>query len=48
MAIFAFTPLMEFSFRGMGLAWNGGWLNFLVQIEIQIRESALWFVLLWL
>jgi Stage II sporulation protein E (SpoIIE) len=48
MAVFAFTPLAELAFRGMGIAWNGAWLNFMVQVEIQVRESSLWFVLLWL
>ena len=48
MAIFAFTPLVELSFRGLRMPWDGAWLNFAVQIEIQVREAAQWFLLLWL
>jgi len=48
MTIFAFTPLAELFFRGLHIASNAFTLNFAVQTEIQIREVAQWFLLLWL
>jgi hypothetical protein len=48
MAVFAFTPLVELYFRGLHIAHDSLWINFAVQVEIQIREAAQWFLLLWL
>lgn len=48
MAVFAFTPLAELFFRGLHISYNALTLNFAVQTEIQVREVAQWFLLLWL
>jgi hypothetical protein len=48
MAVFAFTPLAELFFRGLNIPYPGNWINLAVQAEIQVRESAQWFLLLWL
>ncbi len=48
MAVFAFTPLAELYFRGLHIPHSGVALNFMVQMEIQIREMSQWFLLLWL
>jgi hypothetical protein len=48
MAVFAFTPLIEFYLRNLQIPFSGAWLNFAVQTEIQVREASQWFLLLWL
>jgi hypothetical protein len=48
MAVFAFTPLIEFFLRNLQIPYSGIWLNFAVQTEIQVREASQWFLLLWL
>lgn len=48
MAVFAFTPLIEFFLRNLQIPFSGLWLNFAVQTEIQVREASQWFLLLWL
>jgi Stage II sporulation protein E (SpoIIE) len=48
MTVFAFTPIIEFFLRGLHIPYNGAWLNFAVQVEIQVREASQWFLLLWI
>jgi Stage II sporulation protein E (SpoIIE) len=48
MAVFAFTPLAELFLRGLHIPYDGAWLNFIVQTEIQVREASQWFLLVWL
>ncbi len=48
MTVFAFTPIVELFFRGLHIPYNGAWLNFAVQVEIQVREASQWFLLLWI
>jgi phosphoserine phosphatase RsbU/P len=48
MTVFAFTPIIEFFLRGLHVPYNVAWLNFAVQVEIQVREASQWFLLLWI
>jgi hypothetical protein len=48
MTVFAFTPIVELFFRGLHIPYNGAWLNAAVQVEIQVRETSQWFLLLWI
>ena len=49
MTVFAFTPgIVELFLRSLHISYNGAWLNFAVQVEIQVREVSQWFLLLWI
>jgi hypothetical protein len=48
MTVFAFTPIVELFFRGLQIPYNTIWLNFAIQVEIQVREASQWFLLLWI
>jgi serine phosphatase RsbU (regulator of sigma subunit) len=48
MTIFAITPLMDLLIVGMRFAYSGALGQFFTQSQIQLREMAQWFVLMWL
>jgi hypothetical protein len=48
MAVFAITPLLELALNGLELRYSTITQICLTQIEINVREAAQWFLLLWL
>lgn len=47
-AAFTFVPLIELILNGLHLHVSGIWLTFFIQISIQLREVAQWYLLVYL
>ena len=45
---FTFVPLIELILNGLHLHVSGIWLTFFIQISIQVREVAQWYLLVYL